>query len=359
MKIGIVSIFDNNNFGNRLQNYAMQQVLKRNANEVITIKNKPSSNGKSKLLRLLPLAESPLLNKLIGKPRRAIMAKFTNQYVKYGKKCYWYENDYQDLSLADRCDAYCIGSDQVWNPNFGRFGMFSYGGFAPSEKIFAYSASFGIDKIPEKYVEDVKKGLEHIKYISVREDAGKKIVEELTGRTDVQVLVDPTMLLTADEWDEIAEKPQSNVPERYLLTYFLGEVSDKRKQTINEKASSLGCKIINLMDKNGPFYVSGPSEFVYLIKNATLVCTDSFHGSVFSFLYNRPLMIFDRLGSGSNMGSRLQTLAGKFCLQDNLVKGETLPDISLTPDYTAGYAVLEDERKKSKAYLDMVLKNEG
>ena len=81
-------------------------------------------------------------------------------------------------------------------------------GFADSEKTFAYAASFGIDEISEEYVKDAKTGLEHIKYISVREDAGKSIIEKLTGRNDVQVVVDPTMLLTTEEWDQIAEKPK-------------------------------------------------------------------------------------------------------------------------------------------------------
>ena len=352
MKIGIVSIFDNKNLGNRLQNYALQQVLSVSGNP-LTVKNKPASSGKSRMLRALPMAELPLFNRLLGMERRAALAAFTQKQIKVSKFTYWYEKEYLELKHLDWCDIFCAGSDQVWNPTCGRSGMFNYLGFADYDRTFSYAASFGIEEIPEKYKEDVREGLNHIKFISVREDSGKRIVEELTGRTDVQVLVDPTMLLTTQEWDAVAEKPQKKLPEKYLLTYFLGRVSQERRQAVEKKAAELGCETIWLMDKDSSFYAIGPGHFVYLIKHARMVCTDSFHGSVFSFLYEKPLAIFDREGSGENMGSRIRTLADKFQLEDCLVKNNSIPDV-IEADYSAGYAALEEERKKSKAFLDMV-----
>jgi hypothetical protein len=126
---------------------------------------------------------------------------------------------------------------------FGRIGLFNYLDFADYDRTFSYAASFGIDAIPPQHLDAVRNGLNHIKYISVREEAGKRIVQELTGRTDVQVLVDPTMLLTADEWDIIAEKPRGDIPERYILTYFLGNVSDARRAVIVQKAHILKAMI--------------------------------------------------------------------------------------------------------------------
>lgn len=354
MKVGIVSIFDNNNYGNRLQNYALQQTLAEYADETVTIKNKPYFSKKNRLARMLPVAESVMLNRLLGMNRRAQMVRFTRRHISTSRYCYWYDKDDSRLRQSDRCDLYCTGSDQVWSPACGRVGMFSFLGFADSERTFSYAASFGVDQIPEKYHEDVRKGLQHIKYISVREDAGKQIVEELTGRTDAQVLVDPTMLLTTDEWDAVAQPPKGELPRKYLLTYFLGEVSQERRAAICRKAKELDCDVIEMMDPDSPFYEIGPSEFVYLIKHATLVCTDSFHGSVFSFLYQRPLSVFDRQGTGSNLGSRLKTLISKFSLQECFMTGDVLPDIRKQPDYTAGYKVLDEEREKSRAFLDMV-----
>lgn len=249
---------------------------------------------------------------------------------------------------------FCAGSDQIWNPYFGRTGMFNYLGFVEHDRTFSYAASFGVDHIPKEYQADVRQGLQHIKFLSVREDAGKRIVEELTGRTDVQVHVDPTLLLTPEEWDAVAEKPKQVIPEKYILTYFLGTVSPERREALEKKARELGCEIVALMDKQGPYYNNGPSEFLWLMKHAHLVCTDSFHGSVFAFLYGKPLVIFDRKGSGEDMSSRLKTLADRFDLHSCMASGDALPEIDLNPDYSKGYQALEKERERSKTYFDMV-----
>lgn len=356
MKVGIVTIFDNNNHGNRLQNYALQLVLLRYADEVVTMKNKPWYSKKSRVARMLPLAESAFFNRVLGMERRARIVEFTGRHVHLSRSCYWYDKVGQAPKKADRCDLYCAGSDQVWNPTMGRRGSFDFLRFAQQEKTFSYAASFGIDEIPEEFRDAVATGLRHVKYISVREDAGKKIVEDLTGRTDASVLVDPTMLLTAQEWDEVIAKPKAPVPENYLLTYFLGGVSEERRAAIAQRAVELGCQVVEVMDPKSPFYAVGPDEFVWLIKHARCVCTDSFHGSVFSFLYGKPFTVFARMGKGPDMGSRIKTFMDKFSLQSCAAAGEKLPAYCAVPDYAAGYAALEAEREKSKVFLDHVFK---
>lgn len=357
MQIGIVSIYGYENFGNRLQNYALQQILLKYADEVITIRNR------ARIRWYLKDSARGLLNSFTSNGRNSrIQIKnrsgkiFTDTHIYSSSRNYCYFRRKRPLKMLDRCDLYCAGSDQIWNPLFGRSGLFNYLDFADYDRTFSYAASFGIDAIPPQHLDAVRNGLNHIKYISVREEAGKRIVQELTGRTDVQVLVDPTMLLTADEWDIIAEKPRGDIPERYILTYFLGNVSDARRAVIVQKAQELGCAIIELMDPNSPFYAIGPEHFVYLIKHAVLVCTDSFHGSVFSFLYGKPLAIFERTGNGEDMSSRLITLTDKFSLKKCVAVADSLPDISAELDYSNGYAILEQERSKSKAYFDMILR---
>jgi hypothetical protein len=236
----------------------------------------------------------------------------------------------------------------------GRRGTFDYLMFAPAERTFSYAASFGIDEIPEQYRSAVAEGLKHIRHISVREDAGKQIVEGLTGRTDAQVLVDPTMLLSREDWDRVITRPKGNVPPKYLLTYFLGKVSDSRNCAIRARAEELGCELIEIMDPQSPFHAVGPDEFVWLIKNATYICTDSFHGSVFSFLYGRPFAVFAREDKGPDMGSRIKTFMVKFLLEHCAAVGDALPKYVAQPDYSTGYAALEAERAKSKAYLNKV-----
>lgn len=121
-------------------------------------------------------------------------------------------------------------------------------------------------------------------FVSVREHAGVKIVKELTG-IDVPVLVDPTLLLTKAEWDEVTERPEWYKDEKFILLYFLGDLPDIVKKEIQNISNKYKLAIIDLMDNgNIDFYSASPGEFLYLIQNCSLICTDSFHGTVFSIL---------------------------------------------------------------------------
>lgn len=358
MKAGIVTIYDTENMGNRLQNYALQQALSRYADEVVTLKNKPRLESRlSNWKQGSALADSVLLNRLLGKHRKAKLLRFNKRYIRISRRCYWCNDAHVEIALEDQCDVYCAGSDQIWNSDFYRSGMFNYLGFADENAAFAYAASFGIEQIPDACRDAVRTGLSHLRHISVREDTGKKIVEEMTSRDDVQVLVDPTMLLTAREWTDIQEKPSAPLPEHYLLTYFLGTVSPERRDAIARQAKERQQTVVNLMDPDSPFHTIGPEEFLYLIAHADTVCTDSFHGSVFSFLFRRPLVIFSRVsadGSHSNMGSRLKTFCETFHLEHCAADQNKLPDIPAQADYAAGLAVLEAERAKAFAFLEQV-----
>ena len=320
------------------------------------MKNKPWYSKKSRLARVLPLAESAFFNRLLGMERRARIVEFTNRHIRLSRNCYWYDKPGQSPKKSDGCQIYCAGSDQVWNPTMGRRGSYDYLKFAPTNRTFSYAASFGIDQIPEEHKEAVAQGLSHIGRISVREEAGKQIVAELAGRTDAQVLVDPTMLLTCEEWDQVLARPKGDVPENYLLTYFLGTVTPERRAAIEARAEELGCELVEVMDPASPFRAIGPDEFVWLIKHARYICTDSFHGSVFSFLYGRPFTVFARAGKGPDMGSRMKTFMDKFSLQHCAAAEDVLPACCLQPDYSTGYAALEAERAKSKTFLDQVFR---
>ena len=115
------------------------------------------------------------------------------------------------------------------------------------------------------------------------------------------------------------------------------------------------CEIINILDKNSPFYQTGPSEFLYLEKNAFLICTDSFHSSVFAILYNRPFIVFEREQKGlESMNSRIETLINKFNLKNRKFTGK-ITEENLQHDYTAAYEILEKERQKSNEFLKKAL----
>lgn len=289
MKIGIITINDNNNYGNRLQNYAVQTFLKKQNVDSITIKNQTLTNNKKKVI--LGFCKYIYIRIFRTKRKSLRLDKFKefNKNIRFSKNTIIpYTN------ISKKYDYFIAGSDQIWNPTFGRLTDVDLLAFVKPEKRIAFSASFGISELPEQYNERVKKELKKFKAISVRENKGKEIIEKLTRRKDVEVLVDPTMLLSADDWDKVVKKPEQLKTNKYILNYFLGNLSETRKKEIERIAKDNGCEIINILDKDGEFYQTGPSEFLYLEKNAYLICTDSFHSCVFAILYKRPFVVFDR-----------------------------------------------------------------
>ena len=324
--------------------------------EVETIKNYPFLNDKRSLstkYKYCYVIKEILryIKASLKRLKRLNSFKKFNKNIIFSKKVFNIEN----ANWSKKYEIFIVGSDQVWNPKFNRLSDFDLLTFAKPEQRIAFSASFGISELPEKSRPKAKSELEKFKAISVREDRGKEIVEELTGRKDIQVLVDPTMLLTAEEWDKVAKKPKQLKTGKYILNYFLGELSEKRRREIERIAKENNCEIIDILDKNSPFYQTGPSEFLYLEKNAFLICTDSFHSSVFAILYNRPFVVFDREDANVKMNSRLDTLLKKFKLENRWYK-DKITEEQLQVDYKEVYIILEEERKKAKEFLENAIK---
>lgn len=347
-KVGIFTINDDSNFGNRLQNYAVQEILKKYNIQVVTIrKNSLLSRIKNKL--------KIYVKKIIpqNKYKRQINFNKFNKNIKFK----YYKKDKELDKINKQYDYFFTGSDQVWNPNFGRMSDVDFLMFASEEKRNSFSASFGISNLPNDLKNFYKERLAKLKNISVREDAGKKIVEELTGRKDIKVLIDPTMMIKAEEWDKVAKRPKKLENDKYILNYFLGDVSKERKEIIEKVAIENNCKIINILDPQDIYYSCGPSEFLYLEKNAYLICTDSFHSSVFAILYNRPFLVFEREDANENMNSRLETLLSKFELQDRKYINGNIKEKDLKTDYSNSYKILDEERKKCNEFLMETLNN--
>lgn len=348
--IGIITINDNNNYGNRLQNYATQEFVKKINVEATTIRNNPTLNTKNKFyLRIAKYIKEKILKKSNDKSERYNKFSEFNKNIIFSKK-----NVTPYSKIKNTYDYFIVGSDQVWNPNFSRLRDVDLLTFANDNQKISFAASFGISELPESYDKKVKEELLKFQAISVREDAGKKIVENLTGRTDIEVLIDPTMLLTAEEWDKVSKRPKQLKTDKYILNYFLGELSEDRKKEIEKIAKENNCEIINILDKKSPFYQTGPSEFLYLEKNAFLICTDSFHSSVFAILYNRPFIVFNREDKNVSMNSRIETLIRKFNLENREFTGKITKE-NLNHDYTKAYEILEKEREKSMRFLKKAL----
>lgn len=349
-KIAIITINDDNNYGNRLQNYAVQKTLENYGFIAETVHNLESYKLVSFKVKIKEFIKTIIDKRKLS---RYLNFKSFNKNINYSDtKITVYEIPKE---LNDKYNYFVVGSDQVWNPHFGRFNNIDLLTFVDPKKRVSFSASFGISKLPQECYKAAKEELEKFKAISVREDAGKKIIEDVVGRKDVEVLVDPTMMLLNSEWDSVAKKPHNMTSKKYILNYFLGEMSTEVKKSIDAFAKKHDCEIINLLDKNSKYYDCGPSEFVYLEKNAFLVCTDSFHSSVFAILYNVPFMVFDRVDKEENMGSRIDTLLSKFKLETRKFNGK-LNDAVLKTDYKVVNELLNSEREKVKKFIQEAFK---
>lgn len=356
-KIGIITIIDNNNYGNKLQNFAVYKTLENYSSNIETLNNIPTINTKEKFIyRYIKC----LLNIIIGRFQRKELRNL--RFNEFTKKTNFNNKLLTPYTkIKKNYDYFLVGSDQVWNPNLGRLRDIDLLSFAKSGQKISFSASFSITTLPDNLKEYVAENLKTFKAISVREEAGKRIVEELTGRTDVEVLVDPTMLLTAEEWDKVSKRPEQLdllKSEKYILNYFLGELPEEWNNEINRIAKENECEVINILDKKSPFYQTGPSEFLYLEKNAFMVCTDSFHSSVFSIIYDTPFVVFDRQQKGLvSMNSRIDTLLSKFKLEDRRYNGKITEKL-LKCDYTEAKKILEKEKEKSINFLKKALEIE-
>lgn len=350
----IITLYGNYNFGNKLQNYALQTVLNKIGLKVETLRIKYRHLSLYKNIKIVVGDTIKyILNFRKNKKRLKSFYQFNNYLyytkMKFSVNSYFYKK-------LKKYDYYIFGSDQIWNPScFGNSQLF-LGYKSDFEKNIAYSASFGVSELDDSINSNYKKGLNNFCCISVREESGKKIIKKLTGRKDVEVLIDPTMLLTEKEWNLISKKPKYLKEDRkYILNYFLGELSVERKKEIEKIAKENNCDVINILDKNSKFYASGPSEFLYLEKHAFLVCTDSFHSCVFAFLYNRPFIVFDREAKGiENMNSRIDTLISKFKLKNRKYMGN-ISSKNINHDYKEAYEILEKEREKANSFLRKAL----
>ncbi len=367
-KIGIITLCGYHNYGNRLQNYALQSVLEKLGFTVWTIKN-ITVQKKSSLIERIARNRGNLLNLFVAKYQNRKIKKLKNErtqrFVQFSKQ-YINETDYtiSELSIPDdlseNFDFFVTGSDQVWNPNLNRGSFVEFLQFAPSEKRVSYSASFGVSKIPEHVKADFRERINQMAYISVREEAGAKIVNELTER-DAEVLVDPTMLLNKEEWFSIAMTPTFKPKSNYLLTYFLGDGSNEYREWINHISKTFDLEVINLLNPNAKdAYLTDPGEFIDLINDAALVCTDSFHGSVFSILMNTNFMVFDRIEKKeATMGSRIDTLLKMFGLNARKWHKNIKDDEVFNTSFSHVDEILSIERNKAMNYLKKALQLHG
>ena len=358
---GIITLYGLDNYGNRLQNYAVQKILTDLGFCAKTYSpDLYYYNCFGKRYRIKKRIHeatgyrfaSTSVSAWAKTNRQVMFERFTKKYLP--------TELVQDLNtLKDRADFFVLGSDQVWNPTwyFGCHKELYLLTFAePGQKV-CFAPSFGVSKLPDEWKPWFSEHLQTFPSLNVREQAGAEIIKELTGR-NASVMIDPTLLLDAKEWKKIAKKPYGvNTRRPFLLTYFLGDRTEQIEHDISEVIKTRQCNVYHLLDESQPFvFASGPSEFLYLFSKADLILTDSFHACIFAFLFGKPFVVYHRVQAGEcEMNSRIECLLKILHLEQNDRKNITTIG-SAHPDYTSGWKNIVEERR---AALNVLLESFG
>lgn len=286
--------------------------LPRLLNPMLLDKKWRSLKKKLHLRRRPALAESiRVRNSAFERFEQAYFQRLSQVYHGYAALC----------AGSSRYRACLVGSDQLWLPSGLPTNFYNLQFAAEGVRRISYAASFGVSRIPFYQTGRTRDFLRRMDFLSVRENSAARIIKELTGQ-EALVVVDPTMLLDAEAWArKIPAKSPCEAP--YLFAYFLG-VNPAYREMVRALAGEMGLKLIAMrhMDEyvpadegfgdEAPFDV-GPAEFVNLIRHASYICTDSFHGTVFSILHGKQFVVFDRfsesgLSAYNSRNSRIQSL---------------------------------------------------
>lgn len=372
-KVAIVTLIGYYNYGNRLQNYATQEVI-----ESLGCKTQTIVYYKRVLAKKVPLDVDikrkvvSFFNKTNREKYHAIKIRLINTLYKNlinerykAFKLFTQTNIYETDILYDNYifnslhgdyDFFVTGSDQVWHPFIDNKPLY-FLTFAPKEKRIAYAPSFGVAELPESCFEEYKKYISEIPHISVREQSGADIIKKLTGR-EAAVLVDPTLMLTKEKWISISKPAMHKPTGRYVLTYFLGNLSDDVKKLIKTISTHKNLEVVQLASfKDKKRFSADPAEFIDYVNSSDIVLTDSFHGAVFSILFEKPFIVFDRIHKGPSIITRVETLLSKFKLESRRwqnMKDKKIHDLFET-DFSHVPSILELERKKAIDFLKVAL----
>lgn len=317
LNIGILSLYCNNsNYGGLLQAYALEEAVKSLGHSSEQISYDPSiERGMDQIKFSFKKSVRQLFPGF-----RFYNSKYEKSVRRFGKKIPHSKRVYlrDRKKLNSIYDAFICGSDQIWNP-IGWTSTF-FLDFATKPKI-SYAASIARDSLSKEEVEFIAKHTSNFSSLSVREQ-NSSIFLSNTLKRDFELVPDPTLLLSKEEWNsKIPNKIDNSSKRPYVFAYFLGYNSKQRFDCIEfAKAKGLDILFIPFMkresynwDKENSKYVVRNFEvenFVNLIRNAELILTDSFHGAVFSCIFEKPFYVLDRqlIGKEKSMNSRFNTL---------------------------------------------------
>lgn len=344
---GIITFHKSNNYGAVLQSYALKTVLSRYCTPFF-IKHENATIAQWHSIRPPMPTNIKKMREFIIKTLCYFPALKKQQRFNRFRAHYLPERD------AEQGDFFISGSDQVWNYVCNDFNNAYFLDFAEKAKRNSYSASFGFDEIPNEYIDLYHSLLSDFNRISVREKTGSTILKKLINR-DVPVTLDPTLLLSKDEWSALIKKRIHKKP--YLLVYAF-DATKTIANFVNRLAEERKLDVIVLLPtkafwqksafKNAKYLGNvSPEDWVQYFYYADYVVTNSFHGMAFSINFQKTFSAELR-PEPSKINSRIIDVLSLFKLNDRYIDR---PNATKEIDYAPVHEILNSERQKSMDYL--------
>lgn len=371
MKIAVLTMTFNNNYGGMLQAYSLMETLKKLHHDpellFVQLENKDINACLKKLLK-------KYIFSYISKKWKHIRFQndiekntnyFIEKYINPKTKSIYTRKDFRRIVL-DKYDAYVVGSDQVWRPSMYKFINYAFFSFVknPNAILFSYAPSFGVEywEYTDKQTIKYKEQLRRFKAVSVREDSGVELCKKYFGTDAIQVL-DPTMLLTLEDYRKIIKQENEPKHNGELLSYILDYSEDKQdledmiSKELNLKSFTVGVKSNNIDIEIKDMIYPTVTSWLRGFEDAKYVITDSFHGCVFSIIFNKPFIVY---GNEKRGISRFNSLLKMFRLEDRLIMNKkeiTIDNIRKDINWIFVNNRKEELIKESKNYLSKSLKN--
>lgn len=380
MKIGIITHELKNNYGGLLQNYALQQVLKSMGHEVYTIDRIKRVPYIIKMLSLINRTIKRIFKKNVKlrawttKKEDSIISEFTRQFVENNiatTKKKFRKKDLKYLHSEYGFNAYVVGSDQVWREDANGNDV-EFLSFIPNDnkvKRIAYSASFGVDywTFSKKKTRKYSYLAQKFDAISVREKSGIDLCRNYL-KVDAIFMPDPTLLLSKEHYTNLSKKANVNRSKGELFAYILDKSEDKYS-IVNEICKKLSLEAFEVMpeqsftsllpkkeklDINKCIYPNVES-WIQGFVDAKFIVTDSFHGTVFALIFNKPFISIQNSKRGT---ARFQTLLSLFNLEDRLITNTNSYNSCIIDDeidYDKINKIIDELKKQAHNYFINVL----
>lgn len=261
-------------------------------------------------------------------------------------------------SIISNTDIFVSGSDQIWNPGYVTPPMLLSIADNSRQKI-AYGSSIGVSEIPDNKLRIYRKYLPRFEYIGVREEIAKIVLSKIIEESKIQVVLDPSFLLTKDEWEQIAQKPDGVEENKsFVFCYFIGN-SDRWVNDVDRYSKRYPCEVVCMPSEAmiipsqfNCIIDAGVKEFIWCLLHAKLVVTDSFHATALSINFHTNFITYKRFEDSDkqSQNSRIINILNTFDLQNRLHNnGEPIEDIEQYFEHSQ--LILDSLRKESSDFL--------